>query len=245
MLRYCSIPAAALGQRRYSTGPDSLSAAALPPIQAFIFDSDGTLVDSEVPSMDVIYEQALSQGVRFTREEAHRVFRGLRMAEVIAWVSARMPQVPDDFAEVFARTVRSAQAERFHRGLGTIRGARELLGQLTVPFCVATNGPREKVELTLGLTGLLPCFGDRIFSAYEVGSFKPDPGLFLHAARVLGVAPQHCAVVEDSEPGIRAGLAAGMRVFSLFPADQLAPELQAQVVSIRDLTEIPWRGPGT
>jgi len=166
------------------------------------------------------------------------------MAEVIAWVSARLTQVPENFAEVFARSVRSAQAERFQQGLGTIRGARELVSRLTVPFCVATNGPREKVELTLGLTGLLPYFGDRIFSAYEVGSFKPDPGLFLHAAQALGVTPQHCAVVEDSEPGIRAGLAAGMRVFSLFPEGELAPELLAQVHSIRDLTEILWEGAG-
>jgi HAD superfamily hydrolase (TIGR01509 family) len=155
-----------------------------------------------------------------------------------------MTQVPDNFAEVFARSVRSAQAARFQQGLGTIRGAHALVSSLTVPFCVATNGPREKVELTLGLTGLLPYFGERIFSAYEVGSFKPDPGLFLHAAEALGVAPQHCAVVEDSEPGIRAGLAAGMQVFSLFPEEELAPELLAQVHSIRDLTEIPWEAAG-
>jgi len=213
-------------------------------IQAFIFDSDGTLVDSEVPSMDVIHEEAQALGLRFTREEAHHVFRGLRMAEVIEWVSAQLPQVPENFAEHFARTVRSAQAERFKNKLDVIPGARELLARLTIPFCVATNGPREKVELTLGITGLLPHFEGRVFSAYEVGSFKPDPGLFLHAARAMGVAPQYCAVVEDSLPGIQAGLAAGMRVYSLFPADALDADLRSQVHSIRDLTDIAWEEVG-
>lgn len=215
-----------------------MNSDAAPAIQAFIFDADGTLVDSEVPSMDVIHAQAQALGVNVTRAQAHRVFRGLRMAEVIAWVSAQLGQVPEGFADDFARTVRSAQAQRFHESLQEIPGAQALLNRLTVPFCVATNGPREKVELTLGLTGLRSYFGDWIFSAYEVGFYKPDPRLFLHAAEVMGVPARHCAVVEDSLPGIHAGLAAGMQVYSLFPADELDADLRAQVHSIRDLTEI-------
>lgn len=212
------------------------------PIQAVIFDCDGTLVDSEVPGMDVIHEQAQALGLDFTREEAHHHFRGLRMNDVVAWIGARLAHVPEGFYDNFARTLRSAQAERFSQGLDVIPGAHELLQGLRIPFCVATNGPREKVELTLRLTGLRPYFGERIFTAYEVGSYKPDPGLFLHAARVLGIAPQMCAVVEDSVPGIQAGLAAGMQVYSLFPVEELQPDLAARVHSIRDLTELDFQG---
>jgi HAD superfamily hydrolase (TIGR01509 family) len=207
-------------------------------IQAIIFDADGTLVDSEVPSMDVIHEHASALGIVCTREQAHQQFRGVRMADCIAWVAAQLPQVPPGFAEDFARSVRAAQAVRFSEGLGVIPGAFELLGALQIPFCVATNGPREKVELTLGLTGLRAFFPEHIFTAYEVGAFKPDPGLFLHAAKVLGVAPEHCAVVEDSLPGIEAGLAAGMRVFSLLPQTELPAVFLGRVVSIRNLVEL-------
>jgi HAD superfamily hydrolase (TIGR01509 family) len=207
-------------------------------IQAVIFDSDGTLVDSEVPSMDVIHEQASALGVVFTREQAHLQFRGVRMADCIAWIAAQLPQVPPGFTVDFARSVRAEQALRFAERLDVIPGAFELLGALQIPFCVATNGPREKVELTLGLTGLRRFFPEHIFSAYEVGVYKPDPGLFLHAAQVLGVAPEHCAVVEDSLPGIVAGLAAGMRVFSLLPVSELPADFVERVVCIRNLVDL-------
>jgi HAD superfamily hydrolase (TIGR01509 family) len=110
--------------------------------------------------------------------------------------------------------VRLRMAEAFRLRLQPMPGARELLASLTLPFCVASSGPRAKIELSLSLTGLAPLVNGRIFSSYDVGTWKPEPGIFLHAAAALGVAPSECAVVEDSEPGVRAGLAAGMRVFA-------------------------------
>jgi HAD superfamily hydrolase (TIGR01509 family) len=213
-------------------------------IQAVIFDSDGTLVDSEVPGLDVLHAQARALGLDITREQAHQQFRGVRMADCIAWIGAQLQHKPVGFEVDFARSVRSAQAERFNEGLAVIPGAFELLETLTIPFCVATNGPREKVELTLGLTGLLRFFPERLFSAYEVGIYKPDPGLFLHAARVMGVAPQCCAVVEDSLPGIHAGLAAGMQVYGLISPDALSPDVARQVRLIKDLTELNFQETG-
>ena len=105
-------------------------------------------------------------------------------------------------------------------------------------FAIGTNGPREKAELTLGLTGLRAFFGERLFCAPEVGSFKPEPGLFLHAAAALGCAPPACAVVEDSLPGLRAGLAAGMQVFSLHPPAGLPQDVASQVHFIDGLATL-------
>jgi HAD superfamily hydrolase (TIGR01509 family) len=125
----------------------------------------------------------------------------------------------EEFTANFTSHVRRLQTQRFRDQLQAMPGAHELLSALNKPFCVATNGPREKAELTLGLTGLLPFFEQRLFTAYEVGHFKPAPGLFLHAAQALGAQPERCAVVEDSLPGVRAGVAAGMQVFSLMDVD--------------------------
>ena len=134
-------------------------------------------------------------------------------------------------------------AEVFRDRLAPVAGAMELVRGLSLPFCVASNGPLEKIELTLGLTGLLPHFAGRIFSADEVGSWKPDPGLFLAAATAMGVDPSRCAVVEDSLPGLRAGLAAGMTVYALRPLHDIPADLLPRVrplARLGDLRAAAW-----
>lgn len=79
----------------------------------------------------------------------------------------------------------------------------------------AKNGPVAKIENDLQLTSLLSHFVGKIFSAYELRSWKPDPGLFRHAAAHFGIAPEDCVVVEDSYLGVQAGLAANMQVLAL------------------------------
>lgn len=189
----------------------------------------------------MLHSHACALGIDFTRHQARHQFRGMRMADCIAWIGAQLPRKPDSVELDFAHSVRRAQAERFSQGLDLIPGAFDVLERLTIPFCVATNGPRGKGELTLGLTGLLKFFPNRLFGAYGVGIYKSDPGLFLHAAQVMGVVPECCAVVEDSLPGIQAGLAAGMQVYALLPPAGLSAELSQQVCFITDLSGLGFQ----
>jgi HAD superfamily hydrolase (TIGR01509 family) len=180
-------------------------------LEAIIFDCDGTLVDSEGIGMEVLVEVASAHGAQIDVDDALQQMRGFKMAECVARIEQRCGVT---LPESFVPEVRRRTADAFRRRLRAIDGARDLLASLRVPYCVASSGPREKIELSLSLTGLLPLVGDRIFSSYEVGSWKPHPGLFLHAAAALGIDPSSCAVVEDSAVGIEAGLAAGMQVFA-------------------------------
>ena len=139
----------------------------------------------------------------------------------------------------FEATLRAAMAQVFRERLQPMPGAAAMLDALRVPFCVASNGPRAKTELTLTITGLRPRFdASRIFSAYDVKSWKPEPGLFLHAAQAMGVPPERCAVVEDSEPGVRAGLAAGMRVHVLRSSQALPDDLVERVTFLDSLADL-------
>ncbi len=177
---------------------------------ALIFDCDGTLVDSETIAAEVLILHAAEIGLHITIDHAVS-FKGRRWDECMADLAGLFGSpLPDDFSPRF----RDRMADQVRERLRPMEGARELVGSLTIPYCVASSAPRAKIELSLSVTGLLPLFEGRIFSSYEVGSWKPDPGLFLHAANALGVEPSRCAVVEDSLPGVRAGLAAGMRVFA-------------------------------
>src|SRR5581483_1042274 len=217
-------------------GGAALNAAAMRPALV-LFDVDGTLVDSEELGTRVLLEMAAELGVRRPLKETNRLFRGWRLddcgAQIRVWLGKPLP-------EDFVAQVRLRTAATFRRELRPVPGAPELVRALhdrAIPICVASSGPREKIELSLSLTGLLPYFEDRIFSGYELQTWKPDPGLFLHAARVLGAEPAACLVVEDSLVGVQAALAAGMRVLAFQP-EQADPQSPAPVRSIRRLDEV-------
>ena len=211
-----------------------MTSAASMKTRAVIFDCDGTLVDSEPLSALVFAEALAAEGLAITPAEALSAFRGRRMALCLEHAAGLLgrPLPPH-----FEPALRDLTARAFEERLQVIDGAATLLEALSLPFCVASNAPRAKTELSLGLTGLRHHFGDRVFSAYEVGAWKPDPGLFLHAAATLGVPPPHCLVVEDSEAGVTAGVAAGMRVVALLP-DGRPHWLPAGVSVIRHLSEV-------
>jgi HAD superfamily hydrolase (TIGR01509 family) len=205
-------------------------------IEAVIFDCDGTLVDSETLADEALIECVRPHGLELTVDEVHARFRGRKMADCVAELERQLGgTLPADFVPRF----RARCAEVFRGRLQAIDGALMTIQRLHVPYCVASSGPRDKIELSLGITGLLPYFKDRIFSSYEIGSWKPDPGLFLHAAEVMGVAPDRCAVVEDSAPGLQAGVAAGMVVFAFMRKDIPMHQAGDSVRVLRQLSDLP------
>lgn len=182
-----------------------------PPCSLVIFDCDGVLVDSE-PLEGLVMVNALRElGLEMSLDEWIATYKGWKLADCLAQLGTRLGRpLPGDFTVNY----RARSAEAFQRELQAMPGVPEALARIPVPMCVASNGPREKIILNLTITGLLRYFEQRVFSAYEIDSWKPDPGLFLHAAVSCGVPPTECVVVEDSETGVRAGVAAGMRVLA-------------------------------
>jgi len=130
--------------------------------------------------------------------------------------------------------------EVFERELTPVDGVVEALDVITATTCVASSGTHEKLQFTLGLTGLLDRFAGRIFSASEVANGKPAPDLFLHAAARMGVEPAHCAVIEDSVAGIEAAVSAGMRVFGFAGGVTGASKLRRDGVTLfTDMRVLP------
>lgn len=178
-------------------------------IDLIIFDSDGVLVDSEEIALAVLARAACRAGAQIDLPEALTLFRGLKIADCVVEIERRSGRRVGD---AFIEDVRRATALAFEADLQAVEGVHEALAAISTPVCVASNGPMSKLAQTLSLTKLQGHFEGRVFSAYEVGSWKPDPGLFLHAARTLGADPARCVVVEDSLTGVQAAKAAGMRV---------------------------------
>ncbi|WP_442935297.1 HAD-IA family hydrolase [Micromonospora sp. CPCC 206061] len=116
-------------------------------------------------------------------------------------------------------------------------GLVEVLDRLDIPVCLASNGRPEKVTLTLEMTGLARYFAGRVFTAADVERCKPAPDLFLLAASRMGAPPGRCVVVEDSETGVAAARAAGMRVVR-YASDGGLP-LDASEATFRRMAELP------
>jgi HAD superfamily hydrolase (TIGR01509 family) len=202
-------------------------------LDAVLFDCDGTLVDSETLTAEVYCELLTGLGHAPDPAAILHGCRGRQLVAFLAELEARFGPLPADFVPTFRARLMAVLGER----LREIEGAGALLAAMPHPVCVASNALRAKIELCLEVTGLARFFGDRVFSAYEVGAFKPAPGLFLHAAAAMGAAPARCLVVEDSAPGVAAGLAAGMRVVALAPEGR--PDwLPEQVPAIGRLAEL-------
>ena len=98
-------------------------------------------------------------------------------------------------------------------------GAEALLARLSVPACVASNSPPERVARSIAAAGLAPHLpAERLFSSALVARPKPAPDIYLHAARTMGAPPGACLVIEDSPTGVRAAVAARMNVLGFLGA---------------------------
>jgi HAD superfamily hydrolase (TIGR01509 family) len=202
------------------------------PIEAIIFDCDGTLVDSLPLASSVLAEYLARLGIARSEKELAAAFGAGKLAEAVAEFERALGRsLPVDFIPELRRRRDRAARER----LRPVDGAVELLSKLRLPIAVASNGPLQQTLVSLEATGLLPYFSTRVFSAYDVDSWKPHPGLFLHAAKALAVEPIRCAVVEDAPLGVEAGLAAGMTVFALCEDQNWASD---RVRTVRRLADI-------
>lgn len=209
--------------------------------EAILFDCDGVLVDSERIGAEVTWRAACAHGYAATLDETVDRFRGWKMAEIVREIER---SIGKPLPEEFVPNARAAMAHAFEQDLRPIEGIFDALRSIPDPICITSGGPMTKILGNLEITGLLGAFGlrfrDRIFSSYDVNIWKPDPGLFLHAASRLSVPPSNCAVVEDSEVGIKAGVAAGMTVFHYTAeSGRLAKKEKGTIVPFTDMRMLP------
>lgn len=178
--------------------------------QLVIFDCDGVLVDSEPIANRALGQMVRELGLELTQEEMFRSFVGYSLPHCMRVIEEMLGRPPP---EHFLRDLQARTFSAFKTELRAMPGIEEALDRLDLPFCVASSGDHEKMNTTLGITGLLPRFAGRIFSVTQVARGKPAPDVYLFAARQLGAEPSACVVIEDTPPGVEAGVAAGMTVF--------------------------------
>lgn len=204
-------------------------------IDAVIFDCDGTLVDSE-PLSRAAWDMVLEPYGYVTSDDTYPDLVGRSYAHVHAFFSEHVDGLPGQ-APLWAAysealfTLIDVRLEPFVDALDT-------LGELRsrgVLVAVASSSLRERLDRTLHRVGLGDAFAVSV-AGDEIAHGKPAPDMFLAAAAALAVPAGKCAVIEDSAPGVQAGLAAGMRTIGVAREPGAAERLAAADVVVERLT---------
>jgi beta-phosphoglucomutase family hydrolase len=208
--------------------------------QAVIFDMDGVLVDSEPFHVQTEKRMFRKMNLDISDEE-HAGYMGT--ATDVMWkqiISKRNLQL--DIAEMTELTIQEGLP--FFYSLNKIDpmpGLVDLLEKLNekkIPMAVASSSDTETIRVILEKSGLRKYFQHAVSSS-EVGKSKPEPDVFLHAAKLLEVAPENCVVFEDSKNGIKAAKAAGMFCIAYCSGDSGRQQDQTRADrSIADYSEI-------
>lgn len=189
--------------------------------QAILFDCDGVLVDSEIVGLTEVVAFLRGHGFDWSEEDLIRRFTGMRsdrfrdgMAVAYREVLGRVPS-DDEVATLFQGIISTRREQRHQMTLVTgaeamLTVAAELDG---IRRAVASSSAQDTLNDKIDRFGLRPYFQRHVYSADVVAHGKPEPDIFLHAASAVGVAPEHCIVIEDSAHGVAAGVAAGAMVW--------------------------------
>ena len=206
--------------------------------RAVIFDMDGVLVDSYQAHFESWARLGREHGLTMTAEQFSATF-GRTSRDIIRnlWgdcVAEKDIPAWDARKEAFYREI-------IRRDFPAMDGASELISSLVEAgflLAIGSSGPPENVAVVLHALG-----GEKHFSASvdasDVTLGKPDPQVFLIAADKLGIAPSHCAVIEDAPAGVQAARRAGMAAVAITGTagrDTLAEHAHVVVDSLQELS---------
>jgi HAD superfamily hydrolase (TIGR01509 family) len=201
-------------------------------IKAIIFDMDGVLVDSEPFHVEIVKRQFELNKLLISAEEHHQY---MGVASDVMWQDiAKRHSLEIAVEELIAQN--KAESIRYFKEIKEIPvmnglvDVLEILSQKRYPMAVASSSFQEIIEIILERTGLRKYF-QQVVSSQEAGRSKPEPDVFLLAAKRLKVNPEECLVIEDSANGIKAAKAAGMKCIAYQgPGVHPASQKQADAV---------------
>lgn len=186
-----------------------------PRITSVIFDLDGTLVDSEPNYYEAARQVLARYGLPDFSWEQHARFIGIGTRETLE-ILDRQHALTGPIEEMLAAK-NAAYLELARASTEVFPEMRKFVERLHaegVRMAVASGSSRSAIDTILVGTGL-DSFMELVVSAEEVEHGKPEPDVFLEAARRLGAAPAECVILEDAAPGAAAAHAAGMRCIAI------------------------------
>jgi beta-phosphoglucomutase family hydrolase len=188
------------------------------PERAFIFDLDGTLADTMPAHFGAWTKVAQRYGLTFPEARFYSL-GGVPTAKIAALLIAEAGLALD--ASLVAREKEQAYVDAIFGGAAAIRPIEAVVAiarqrRSEGPMAIASGSVRRLVDRTLAALGIADWFA-AVVTAEDTPRHKPEPDVFLEAARRLGAAPARCTVYEDTDIGLEAARRAGMQVVDVRP----------------------------
>lgn len=197
---------------------------------AVIFDCDGVLVNSEEIYRRIETERLAAIGLRYDPDDYAERFLGVTIDAYASGLDSDFRrQYGRPLPEGFIDHLLAVTLEAVKRELAAHDGVLDVVRAIGAAKAVASSSGQSRLETKLRQVGLFDHFAPHVYSADAVRHGKPAPDLFLHAAASLEVAPADCVVIEDSVNGVKAGVAAGMRVVGYVGGRHCSPRQAAQL----------------
>ncbi|HAH96826.1 MAG TPA: beta-phosphoglucomutase [Firmicutes bacterium] len=191
-------------------------------IRAFIFDLDGVLTDTAEYHFRAWQQLALEEGLPFDRQDNEKL-RGISRRESLLTIMNGRPTSEARLTDMMERknSYYVAALQTMSRDDALLPGSIAILTELRQQgFKMAIASSSKNTRTVLARLELEEYF-DAVADGYSVAQAKPAPDIFMHAAQLLAVPPQQCVVIEDAAAGVAGGLAAGMIVVGLGPAERV------------------------
>ena len=208
-------------------------------IDAFIFDLDGTLVDTELLWADAMRAYLADRSCECTREALLRIVFGRSWTDIYGDITSRFPSLSNTPSPAMAEALRAYYLRLREQGDGVIiHSSAALLKSLSQqhPVIIVSGSPRADVEEAVRILGAVGAVRF-VLGAEDYTPGKPSPAGFLLGAQRLGVPPAHCLVFEDSHAGVSAAKAAGMWCVALSRHAAHPQDLSAADWTISDLAD--------
>lgn len=195
-------------------------------ITAVIFDMDGVIADSEYFNVKAKHIILHNAGVEVDWHY-HDKFLGTTHEYMWTQMKEEFPQLKEEMRYYIDLWVKTRKELIQEEGLKPMPGVVNLIHRLKekgLKLAVASSSLKEDIMENMDTFGITDCF-DTFVSGSECENGKPDPEIFLRAAKALGKDPEECTVVEDSTAGVAAAKAAGMRCIGYAPEDAVKQDI--------------------
>lgn len=208
----------------------------LQPIKAIIFDHDGTLVDSEPVHLKCWQEVLEAFQQHLSLEDYRTHLTGMPSKYSATWLANKfnLDVDPDALLQAKQKILKALLTESAFPLMPDVTALLNYLQTQAIPLAIATGASRYEIDRSLKFHDLSHYF-QSVVSKEEVLHNKPAPDVYLKAAEELGIEPQYCLAIEDSDNGERSALAAGMPCIRFYARPQEKPFPSNGFLSYRQL----------